>query len=146
MTAARFDRRALLVAALLGAVSSRWRAAPRSRAAARSTTRRAASANAPDGRELSEPDRVLASLGATLAAADPSGYRALRREAALGVAFASLAPGSRSRAQRARSRLLDRTRIQADFARGRVVVANGWVLARSEAAAAAYLHALSNGS
>jgi hypothetical protein len=92
--------------------------------------------------DLSEADRRLAALGGALAAARPAAARALLRDVDRHLATASSPPGETSRTRWARDMLLDTARVRGEFMRGEVVVADGWCLARSEAALCVYLHAL----
>jgi len=85
-----------------------------------------------DGRARpSEADRDLAALGARLAAAEPATSAALADEVARQVGWAPAA---------ARARFLRRDRIAHELTSGAVVGVDSWMLARSEAAVAAYLH------
>jgi hypothetical protein len=85
---------------------------------------------------LSDSDRRLARLGAAIVAADPARARALLRVVETAAGAIRLSPG------RVRRCMLHPARVQGDFARGDVVTADGWVIARSEAALCVYLEAL----
>jgi len=84
---------------------------------------------------LSPADRRLAALGARLAADAPATARRL----ALSVAREMR--GVR-RPRVVRRWLLRRERLRRETARGDVVLVDGWVLPRSEAALCAWLHAV----
>jgi hypothetical protein len=85
----------------------------------------------------SEADRRLAELGARLAGEAPETAAELADEVARHVRRGR--PGTTPGAQ-ARARFLQRDRIARELASGAVVGVDGWMLARSEAAVAAYLH------
>lgn len=89
---------------------------------------------------LSDADRSLAALGRRIAQRRPVLARELGRFADRELGWAR---GSRSQprtAARIRSVLLADGRCEADFRRGEAVTIDGWVLARSEVAAAICLH------
>jgi len=98
------------------------------------TAVRAALTPARRWQRLSASDRRLAALGARLAAEDPRLAHRL-----VGEVERRLGSDGAVVPRRA---LLDRARIDDELARGQVVSVDGWLLARSEAAACAYLHAL----
>lgn len=85
-------------------------------------------------------DRRIARLGAVLWREDPATARRLARLADAQLpAWLRLAGPSR-RARALRPRLLAPARLAGELDRGEVLVLDGWVLARSEAAVAAWLH------
>jgi hypothetical protein len=88
---------------------------------------------------LSESESRIASLGRHLIANDPGRAEQLIRwvESQLPLWGRVAAPARRARI--ARERLLTARRLDRDFERHEVVVIDGWVLARSEAAVAVYL-------
>lgn len=90
------------------------------------------------------PDEAY--LGAWLARSDARRARALAREVDAALpGWLRLAGGER-RLRAARRRFLDPARLARDLDAGRVLVVDGWVLARSEVAVAAYAHAQAAGS
>lgn len=90
---------------------------------------------APPDPSLSPADRRLAALGARLATAGPATARRLARSVAREM------PGVRS-PRTIRRRLLAPARLRREAARGDVVLVDGWLLPRSEAALCAWLHAV----
>ncbi len=91
---------------------------------------------------LSGSDLRIASLGAQLGAEDPTLVESLRHEVESELPSWSSLASRRRRAGLVRERFLDRGRRNADLDREEIVVVDGWVLARSEAAAAVYLDSL----
>ena len=89
--------------------------------------------------DLSRADRALAALGRRLGSDRPREAQHLLRWAAAQTPPWRL-PG-RS-AARIRQQLLDPHRLAREFASGQVLELDGWVVARSEAAAAVALNAL----
>ncbi len=88
----------------------------------------------------------IAALGACLARDDgPCAQRLVRATEAELPLWLRLA-SRRRRADAACRRLLDPARVARDLEREDVLCVDGWLLARSEAAAAAYLHALWSGT
>jgi hypothetical protein len=92
---------------------------------------------------LTAGDRRLAALGARLRARDPILAATLAREAE-----AVLGPpvGRADAARRTRATLLAPARVRADLAEGATALADGWLLARSEAAACVHLSRLASGA
>jgi hypothetical protein len=88
---------------------------------------------------LSRSDRRLALLGRRARVEAPERTRRLIRQVARSAARAPRA----AHAELVRSQWLDRERTRRELERGDVLVVDGWVLSRSEAATCAYLHALS---
>ena len=88
---------------------------------------------------LSASDLGIASLGSHLRRTDPSAAKELLREVEEELPAFSPLISSRRRAGLVRERFLDRSRRNADLDREEIVVIDGWVLARSEGAAAVYL-------
>jgi hypothetical protein len=104
-------------------------------AAARQVTREAG---------LTESDRLIASVAGPYAARYPADARRIAA-----WAESQLPPTRRRRdagasAALVREHLLRPTRIAEELERDEVTILDGWVLARSEAAAAIYLHALTS--
>jgi hypothetical protein len=93
--------------------------------------------------ELSRADRALAALGRRLGIDRPHEARRLLRWAAARTAPWRLA--GRPDAACIRQGLLDPQRLAHEFASGQVLELDGWVVARSEAAAAVALNALAEG-
>lgn len=94
---------------------------------------------------LSVSDRQIAGLGARFARQDPAAARELGQWAASQLPRRSEIFGVRRQAAAARARLLDRARLADEFAREEVVLADGWLLARSEVALAVHLAHLAGG-
>ncbi|MBW2274337.1 MAG: hypothetical protein JRG96_13780 [Deltaproteobacteria bacterium] len=96
----------------------------------------------PHAPRLTESDRLIASVAGPYAARHPDSASRITR-----WAEAQLPPARRPRTAQAsaalvRAHLLQPARIARELARDEVMVLDGWVLARSEGAAAVYLHAL----
>ena len=86
---------------------------------------------------------MLANLGASLAATDPAaarrlGHYALREARRLGIDLANARGVAHLSGE-----LLAAARVRLDFAHGRLETIDGWMLARSEAAACVILHRMS---
>ena len=90
--------------------------------------------------DLARADRALAALGRRLGRDRPREAQRLLRWAAAQTVPWRLA--ARSDADRIRQQLLDPHRLAREFASGQVLELDGWVVARSEAAAAVALNAL----
>ena len=91
---------------------------------------------------LSESDLLIASLGRQLAVQDAGAAALLASwvEEQMAARYAHASAGERARI--ARRQLLTRSRLTAEFDAGDVILVDGWTLARSEAAVAAYLDSL----
>ena len=96
----------------------------------------------PVGALVTESNRRIAALGRRFEAEDPVAARRLAREVEAQVGFWGLGTSCERRARIARARLLVRRRIGAEFSRGDVLLIDGWMLARSEGAVAAYISSL----
>ena len=91
---------------------------------------------------LSESDHRIASLGRKLAEAEPELAAALVQRVAAETPGLDAGAAPAARARVVRRQWLGPTRLAAEFDAGDVVRIDGWLLARSEAAAAAYLDML----
>lgn len=100
--------------------------------------------NPPD--ELCESDRLIASLGRRLRSSEPATAACLSREVEARLPGWSAFASRRRRAALVRARFLNRRQRDADLEREEIVLVDGWVLARSEAAAAVYLSLLVDSS
>jgi len=94
------------------------------------------------GTLVSESNRRVAALGRCFQAEDPELARRLAREVEAGIALWCIGASCERRARIARARLLTSRRIGAELARGDALLINGWILARSEGAVAAYISSL----
>jgi hypothetical protein len=95
-----------------------------------------------EGILLDESESRIASLGGHLQAKDPELAFQLMAEAESEMPAWSSIASRRRRAGLVQDRLLDPSRRNADLDREQIVLIDGWVLARSEAAAAVYMNAL----
>jgi hypothetical protein len=102
----------------------------------------ASSSEAPGPDSLGLGDRRIAVLGERCFAESPRTARALARLALRELPPSCVFSSPKRRARLTRERLLDRARLAREFDREEVVEIDGWVLARSEAAAAVYLYTL----
>ena len=107
-----------------------------------SAKRRAAATPGSAQSSLTPSDRRIAELGARLARSDPAAAGRLVRSVDTELPGWLRLTGARRRARVVRQRLLAPARVAADLDRGEVMSIDGWLLARSEVAAAAYLHGL----
>ncbi|MGH0030206.1 MAG: hypothetical protein ACQGVC_10475 [Myxococcota bacterium] len=92
---------------------------------------------------LARPDlstRRIAGLGERLAREDRPTAERLAREVAAELPLWLRLAGTRRRMQAARRLCLDPRRVAADLDAGRVLRVDGWILARSEVALAAWAH------
>lgn len=106
---------------------------------------RVSRAQLPVQQRLAQADGCIAELGAILARDEPVVARRLVREVQAELPLWLRFAGARRRACAARARLLDPARVAGDLAREDTQSIDGWWLARSEAAAAVYLHAIQSG-
>jgi hypothetical protein len=93
---------------------------------------------------LTESDRLIASVAGPYTARDPRAARRIARWAEAQLPASRRPRSAGASAALVRTHLLRPTRIAEELARDDVMMLDGWVLARSEAAAAIYLHALAS--
>jgi len=91
---------------------------------------------------LTESDRLIASVAGPFAARNPGDARRIARWVEAQLPASRPPRGTGARAALVRAHLLQPARIAEELERDDVMMLDGWVLARSEAAAAIYLHAL----
>jgi hypothetical protein len=96
----------------------------------------------PGGALVSESNRRIAAVGRRFEAENPEVARRLAREVEAYVAVWCIGASCERRARIARARFLTRRRLGTEFARGDALLIGGWILARSEAAVAAYISSL----